>query len=111
MPKILLPVLASAALLTACAPTTQAPVATTTPPVTQPPAAAPHWPSLAETYLNYYSGEYQRLYTASAEAEWRSNTALALSLCLVLNSCSVGLYKLSATPVPATDTRCRGGAR
>ncbi|SDX62077.1 M2 family metallopeptidase [Hymenobacter psychrophilus] len=75
MKRIFLPVFTAAALLTACAPTAQVPVATTPPPAEQPAvAAAPNWTALAETYLDYYSGEYQRLYTASAEAEWRSNT-------------------------------------
>ncbi|NVO84068.1 M2 family metallopeptidase [Hymenobacter terrestris] len=75
MKRNFLPVFAATSLLAACAPTAKAPVATAPPIIDQPAvAAAPHWPSLAETYLTYYSGEYQRLYTASAEAEWRSNT-------------------------------------
>ena len=73
MQKSFLPVLTAAALLAACAPTAKAPVATA-PPATEPVAAMPNWPALAQTYLDSYSTEYQRLYTASAEAEWRSNT-------------------------------------
>ncbi|RFP66440.1 peptidase [Hymenobacter lapidiphilus] len=74
MKRTFLPVLTAAALLTACAPTAKAPVVIAPPAAEQPAvAAAPNWPALAQTYLDYYSGEYQRLYTASAEAEWRSN--------------------------------------
>ncbi len=73
MKKSFLPVLTAATLLSACAPTAKAPVATT-PPTTQAAPAAPSWSQQAETFLTDYSAQYQRLYTASAEAEWRSNT-------------------------------------
>ncbi|MBT9392572.1 M2 family metallopeptidase [Hymenobacter sp. NST-14] len=73
MQKTFLSVLTAAVLLSACAPTAKAPVATA-PPAAQPAPAMPNWPALAQTFLDSYSAEYQRLYTASAEAEWRSNT-------------------------------------
>ncbi|WP_139921249.1 M2 family metallopeptidase [Hymenobacter sp. DG01] len=76
MKKYFLPTL-TAAVLTACAPTAKTPTAATTPPSAAEPAtqaAAPNWQEQAEAFLKEYSAEYQRLYTQSSEAEWRSNT-------------------------------------
>ncbi|TYZ14495.1 M2 family metallopeptidase [Hymenobacter lutimineralis] len=75
MNKNLLPIL-TATLLAACAPTAKAPVATTPAPPAETVAtpAAPNWSQQADEFLKAYSAEYQRLYTQSAEAEWRSNT-------------------------------------
>jgi peptidyl-dipeptidase A len=75
MKKHLLPLMA-AAILAACAPTAKTPVATApaaTPaaPATQ---AAPDYRAQAQQFLDGYNAEYVRLYTASSEAEWRSNT-------------------------------------
>ena len=67
--------LLTAALLTACAPTAKAPVATMpTPPAMPVSPAAPDYRAQAEQFLTSYNAEYVRLYTASSEAEWRSNT-------------------------------------
>ena len=63
---------ATVVLLTACAPTAQAPVATTAPPATAP--AAPDYRQQAQQFLDKYNAEYVRLYTEASEAEWRSNT-------------------------------------
>lgn len=38
--------------------------------------AAPTWRAQAEAFLQQYSAAYQRLYTQSSEAEWRSNTRI-----------------------------------
>ncbi|SFQ52941.1 M2 family metallopeptidase [Hymenobacter arizonensis] len=67
----------AAASLAACAPTAKAPVATT-PDTTAAPAtpAPPDYRAQAEQFLAGYNAEYVRLYTASAEAEWRSNTRI-----------------------------------
>ncbi|MBF9239390.1 M2 family metallopeptidase [Hymenobacter sp. BT683] len=66
----------AAASLAACAPTAKAPVATTPETATAPPAAPapPDYRAQAEQFLTAYTAEYVRLYTASSEAEWRSNT-------------------------------------
>jgi peptidyl-dipeptidase A len=75
MKKHLLSLLAAASLA-ACAPTAKAPVATT-PAAPPPPPAAPAPPdyrAIAEDFLRSYNADYVRLYTASSEAEWRSNT-------------------------------------
>ena len=71
----------AAAALAACAPTAKAPVATAPAATTVPaaPAAAPPRPDYraqAQEFLTAYNAEYVRLYTASAEAEWRSNTRI-----------------------------------
>ena len=67
--------LLTAALLTACAPTAKAPVATMpAPPAMSVSPAAPDYRAQAEQFLTSYNAEYVRLYTASSEAEWRSNT-------------------------------------
>ena len=67
--------LLTAALLTACAPTAKAPVATMpTPPAMPVSPAALDYRAQAEQFLTSYNAEYVRLYTASSEAEWRSNT-------------------------------------
>ncbi len=67
--------LLTAALLTACAPTAKAPVATMPAPPEMPVSpAAPDYRAQAEQFLTSYNAEYVRLYTASSEAEWRSNT-------------------------------------
>ena len=67
--------LLTAALLTACAPTAKAPVATMPAPSAMPVSpAAPDYRAQAEQFLTSYNAEYVRLYTASSEAEWRSNT-------------------------------------
>ncbi|WP_210519020.1 M2 family metallopeptidase [Hymenobacter terricola] len=75
MKKHLLPLLAAASLA-ACAPTAKAPVATTPAATPTPPAAPapPDYRAQAEQFLTGYNAEYVRLYTASSEAEWRSNT-------------------------------------
>jgi peptidyl-dipeptidase A len=73
MKKHLLPLMAAA--LAACAPTAKTPVATA--PAIAPASAAPAPPdyrALAQQFLDGYNAEYVRLYTASSEAEWRSNT-------------------------------------
>ena len=65
----------AAATLAACAPTAKAPVATAPAPTAAPAAAAaPDYRAQAEQFLTGYNAEYVRLYTASSEAEWRSNT-------------------------------------
>ncbi|GAB3834062.1 M2 family metallopeptidase [Hymenobacter jeollabukensis] len=78
MHKHLLP-LFTAALLAGCAQKASAPAASapTPPPASSEPATRPighNWPLEAEEFLAGYSKEYQRLYTQSSEAEWRSNT-------------------------------------
>jgi peptidyl-dipeptidase A len=70
------------AALAACAPTAKnaaptasaptAPAAPTPPPPPAPPQV--DWRADAEQFLQGYSAEYVKLYTASSEAEWRSNT-------------------------------------
>ena len=73
------------AALAACAPTakTSAPGAASAPAATPsaasatPPAApATDWRAEADAFLKTYSAEYVRRYTASSEAEWRSNTRI-----------------------------------
>ena len=67
--------LLTAALPTACAPTAKAPVATMPAPLAIPVSpAVPDYRAQAEQFLTSYNAEYVRLYTASSEAEWRSNT-------------------------------------
>ena len=73
MKKYRLPLL-TAWLLSACAPTTKTPATATAPPYAAATPAAPTWPQQAQEFLTAYSAEYQQLYTASSEAEWRSNT-------------------------------------
>ncbi|UOQ96573.1 M2 family metallopeptidase [Hymenobacter sp. 5317J-9] len=75
MKKHLLPLMA-AATLAACAPTAKTPVATTPTAPTAPtvPPTAPDYRAQAQQFLDGYNAEYVRLYTASSEAEWRSNT-------------------------------------
>ncbi|UYZ63832.1 M2 family metallopeptidase [Hymenobacter weizhouensis] len=77
MPRAFLPLL-TAATLAACSPTaTQTATVPATPATAAPQsAAAPNWRDQAEQFLTQYSAEYQRLYTQSAEAEWRSNTRI-----------------------------------
>ncbi|MGY2132562.1 M2 family metallopeptidase [Hymenobacter sp. HD11105] len=79
MKKTLLTGMAGVALGSAmwsCAPTAKTPptanTTTETTAATQP--AAPDWRAQADAFLQQYSTQYQRLYTQSAEAEWRSNT-------------------------------------
>ncbi|MBC6989626.1 M2 family metallopeptidase [Hymenobacter sp. BT491] len=76
MKKIFLSGFALAALgstLWSCAPAAK--TTASTPPATTPaPAAAPDWSQQADAFLREYSATYQRLYTQSSEAEWRSNT-------------------------------------
>jgi len=78
MKTSLLSMLTVAATLAACAPTAKAPVATTPVPPAAPQAPAPPAPpdyrAIAGDFLAGYNAEYVRLYTASSEAEWRSNT-------------------------------------
>ncbi|KAA9327508.1 M2 family metallopeptidase [Hymenobacter busanensis] len=76
MKKHLLPVLAATALLGACAQKASAPAATVTVPPAEPAAqpASLDYSALTNDFLTTYSTEYQRLYTQSSEAEWRSNT-------------------------------------
>ncbi|OGX88038.1 peptidase [Hymenobacter lapidarius] len=65
----------TAALLAACAPTAKTPVATAPAATTVPAAPAPpDYRAQADQFLTTYNAEYVRLYTASSEAEWRSNT-------------------------------------
>ena len=68
--------LAAAASLAACAPAAKVPVATTpvAPPTAPTAPAAPDYRAQAAQFLSSYNAEYMRLYTASSEAEWRSNT-------------------------------------
>ncbi|GAB2940361.1 M2 family metallopeptidase [Hymenobacter coalescens] len=81
MQKTLLPLL-TAMLLAGCAPTApKTNVGAALPPASAPAETAAQpapvsWPREAEQFLSAYSQEYQRLYTASAEAEWRSNTRI-----------------------------------
>lgn len=63
------PTAKTAAPASAASQTQAAPVATPAPPKTD-------WRAEAETFLTTYSAEYVRLYTASSEAEWRSNTRI-----------------------------------
>ena len=79
MKKTLLTGMAGVALggvMWSCAPTAKTPptasTTTETAATTQP--AAPDWRAQADAFLQQYSTQYQRLYTQSAEAEWRSNT-------------------------------------
>ena len=67
----------AAATLAACVPTAKTPVATA-PAVTTAPAAPapPDYRTQADQFLARYNTEYVRLYTASSEAEWRSNTRI-----------------------------------
>ncbi|WP_324678448.1 M2 family metallopeptidase [Hymenobacter sp. GOD-10R] len=82
MKKSYLSGLALATLGTAlwsCAPTTKTPAAATAPPAATAPGLtyqpnSTDWRAQAEAFLKQYSAEYQRLYTESSEAEWRSNT-------------------------------------
>ena len=74
MKKHFLPLLAAASLA-ACAPTAKTSAVTTAP--AAPASAAPAPPDFraqADQFLTAYNAEYVRLYTASSEAEWRSNT-------------------------------------
>jgi len=71
MKKHLLPFVAAVAL-TACAPTAKIPVATA--PAAPAAPAPPDFRAQTQQFLNGYNAEYVRLYTASSEAEWRSNT-------------------------------------
>ncbi|HEX8350016.1 MAG TPA: M2 family metallopeptidase [Hymenobacter sp.] len=80
MKKPFLSGLALATLGTAlwsCAPAaktaTAPPPASTTPAPTYQ-ASSTDWRAQADNFLKQYSAEYQRLYTQSSEAEWRSNT-------------------------------------
>ncbi|MBD2722257.1 M2 family metallopeptidase [Hymenobacter armeniacus] len=75
MKKHLLPLMA-AATLAACAPTAKTPVATTpaAPMAPTVPPTAPDYRAQAQQFLDGYNADYVRLYTASSEAEWRSNT-------------------------------------
>ena len=77
MKKTFLPLLTAAALA-ACAPTAQTTTATTptAPDTASTPPAPPDYRAQAEEFLRNYSTEFQRLYTQSAEAEWRSNTRI-----------------------------------
>lgn len=69
-------VVALSSAIWSCAPTAKTPptasAASETPVATQP--AAPDWRAQADAFLRQYSTQYQRLYTQSSEAEWRSNT-------------------------------------
>ena len=67
----------AAATLAACVPTAKTPVATA-PAATAAPAASapPDYRTQADQFLARYNTEYVRLYTASSEAEWRSNTRI-----------------------------------
>ncbi|GAA4050288.1 M2 family metallopeptidase [Hymenobacter glaciei] len=76
--------LVAAAVLNACASTAQTPVvkspakpttAETPPP---PPAQPAHidYGAIADEFLRDYNAQYVQLYTASSEAEWRSNTRI-----------------------------------
>jgi len=60
--------------LWACAPTAKVPAATVAAPAAPTPAAPTDWSRQADEFLASYSADYQRLYTQSSEAEWRSNT-------------------------------------
>ena len=65
------------ATLAACAPTAKAPetaVAAQAPAAGATPPAPVDYRAVAEDFLGSYNAEYVRLYTAAAEAEWRSNT-------------------------------------
>ena len=73
----LLSIMAAAATLAACVPTAKTPVATTPTATTVPAAPAPpDYRTQADQFLARYNAEYVRLYTASSEAEWRSNTRI-----------------------------------
>ena len=67
----------AAATLAACVPTAKTPVATA-PAATAAPAAPapPDYRTQTDQFLARYNAEYVRLYTASSEAEWRSNTRI-----------------------------------
>ncbi|MCB2379518.1 M2 family metallopeptidase [Hymenobacter sp. BT635] len=67
--------------LWACAPTAKTTTATTpaadaAPAQAATPPAPVDWGRQADEFLQNYSAEYQKLYTQSAEAEWRSNTRI-----------------------------------
>ena len=67
----------AAATLAACVPTAKTPVATAPTATTAPVAPAPpDYRTQADQFLARYNTEYVRLYTASSEAEWRSNTRI-----------------------------------
>ena len=73
--------LAAAAMLTACTSTAQtpkvkSPAKPTTADTPPPPAQPAHidYGAIADEFLRDYNAQYVRLYTASSEAEWRSNT-------------------------------------
>ena len=67
----------AAATLAACVPTAKTPVATAPAATTSPAAPAPpDYRTQADQFLARYNTEYVRLYTASSEAEWRSNTRI-----------------------------------
>ena len=67
----------AAATLAACVPTAKTPVATAPAATTAPAAPAPpDYRTQADQFLARYNTEYVRLYTASSEAEWRSNTRI-----------------------------------
>lgn len=73
--------LAAAAMLTACASTTQTPVVNLPAKPTTgetPPAQPAHidYGALADEFLRDYNTRYVQLYTAASEAEWRSNTRI-----------------------------------
>ncbi|WP_347156993.1 M2 family metallopeptidase [Pontibacter chitinilyticus] len=77
MKKMIYSGFTAAILLSACS--TQKPAATTATAnataTAEPTAtAAPNLQQEAQVFLNQYSKTYQQLYTASSEAEWRSNT-------------------------------------
>ncbi|SMB99289.1 Peptidyl-dipeptidase A [Hymenobacter roseosalivarius DSM 11622] len=73
MKKTLLPLLTVAALA-ACAPTAKTPPSATSAAETPAIPPKPDYRAQAQEFLQGYSTEYQRLYTQSQEAEWRSNT-------------------------------------
>jgi peptidyl-dipeptidase A len=81
MKKHLFPLMAAASLA-ACAPTTavhnknnpETPLQDKQAAATPPPPVAPDYRAQAQKFLDGYNAEYVRLYTASSEAEWRSNT-------------------------------------
>ena len=74
--------LVAAAALTACASTAQTPVVKSPaklptaemPPLPPTPPAHIDYGAIADEFLHDYNIQYVRLYTASSEAEWRSNT-------------------------------------
>ncbi|GGF23041.1 M2 family metallopeptidase [Hymenobacter cavernae] len=66
--------------LWSCAPAAKTPATVAAPASASPvpqatyQASSTDWRAQANTFLKQYSAEYQRLYTQSSEAEWRSNT-------------------------------------